>query len=41
MKRTSFVIDGDICVLDVQGISDFNALHSGRHNDEPSSTPSI
>jgi bifunctional non-homologous end joining protein LigD len=26
--------DGEICVLDVQGISDFNALHSGRHNDE-------
>jgi ATP-dependent DNA ligase len=25
---------GEICVLDVQGISDFDALHSNRHNDE-------
>lgn len=33
-KPTRFVIDGEICVLDVQGISDFNALHSGKHNDE-------
>jgi ATP-dependent DNA ligase len=34
MKQKQFVIDGEICVLDLQGISDFNALHSGRHNDE-------
>lgn len=34
MKQKRFVIDGEICVLDVQGISDFNALHSNKHNDE-------
>jgi hypothetical protein len=34
MKQSRFTIDGEICVLDVQGISDFNALHSSRHNDE-------
>jgi ATP-dependent DNA ligase len=34
MKQQRFVIDGEICVLDVQGISDFNALHSNRHNEE-------
>jgi ATP-dependent DNA ligase len=34
IRSSRFVIDGEICVLDVQGISDFNALHSGRHNDE-------
>ena len=34
MKQQRFIIDGEICVLDVQGISDFNALHSNRHNDE-------
>jgi bifunctional non-homologous end joining protein LigD len=34
IRRTRFVIDGEICVLDLQGISDFNALHSNRHNEE-------
>jgi ATP-dependent DNA ligase len=34
LKLQRFVIDGEICVLDVQGISDFNALHSNRRNDE-------
>lgn len=34
MRQKRFVIDGEICVLDVQGISDFNALHSNRHNEE-------
>jgi ATP-dependent DNA ligase len=34
IKQQQFVIDGEICVLDVQGISDFDALHSKRHNDE-------
>ena len=29
-----FVIDGEAVVLGVDGISDFNALHSGRHNEE-------
>lgn len=34
MKQSQFVIDGEICVLDVQGISDFDALHSNRRNEE-------
>jgi ATP-dependent DNA ligase len=29
-----FVIDGEAVVLGVDGISDFDALHSGKHNDE-------
>jgi ATP-dependent DNA ligase len=29
-----FMIDGEAVVLGVDGISDFNALHSGRHNEE-------
>ena len=29
-----FVSDGEAVILGVDGISDFNALHSGRHNDE-------
>jgi ATP-dependent DNA ligase len=28
------VIDGEAVVLGVDGISDFNALHSGRHDEE-------
>jgi hypothetical protein len=28
------VLDGEAVVLGVDGVSDFNALHSGRHNDE-------
>jgi len=28
------VIDGEAVILGVDGISDFDALHSGRHNDE-------
>lgn len=31
---TQFAIDGEICVLDVRGISDFDALHSNRHNED-------
>ncbi len=34
IKATQFIIDGEICVLDVQSISDFDALHSNRHNDD-------
>jgi len=34
MRQSQFVIDGEICVLDVQGISDFDGLHSNKHNDE-------
>jgi len=29
-----FVIDGEAVILGVDGHSDFNALHSGKHNDE-------
>jgi bifunctional non-homologous end joining protein LigD len=29
-----FVIDGEAIILGVDGYSDFNALHSGKHNDE-------
>jgi bifunctional non-homologous end joining protein LigD len=28
------VIDGEAVILGVDGIPDFNALHSGKHNDE-------
>jgi ATP-dependent DNA ligase len=28
------VIDGEAVILGVDGILDFNALHSGQHNDE-------
>jgi bifunctional non-homologous end joining protein LigD len=34
IRMPRFVIDGEICVLDVQGISDFDALHSNKHNEE-------
>jgi len=34
MRLIRFVIDGEAVVLGVGGISDFDALHSGRHNDE-------
>ena len=33
-RTRQFVIDGEAVILGVDGISDFNALHSGRHNDE-------
>jgi ATP-dependent DNA ligase len=29
-----FVLDGEAVILGVDGISDFNALHSGKHNEE-------
>jgi hypothetical protein len=31
---SSFVIDGEAVLLGVDGISDFNGLHSGLHDDE-------
>ncbi|SDK42399.1 RNA ligase family protein [Bradyrhizobium ottawaense] len=34
IRTSRFAIDGEIVVLDVQGISNFDALHSGRHNEE-------
>jgi bifunctional non-homologous end joining protein LigD len=33
-RNTSFVIDGEAVLLGVDGISDFNGLHSRRHDDE-------
>jgi bifunctional non-homologous end joining protein LigD len=33
-RYKQFVIDGEAVILAVDGISDFNALHSGKHNDE-------
>lgn len=32
MRQSQFIIDGEICVLDVRGISQFDWLHSGRYN---------
>ena len=32
--QSHFVIDGEAVVLGVDGYSDFNALHSGKHNEE-------
>jgi len=32
--QTRFVLDGEAVILDVDGVSDFDALHSGKHNDE-------
>jgi len=33
-RQTSFVIDGEAVLLGVNGISDFNRLHSRKHDDE-------
>jgi bifunctional non-homologous end joining protein LigD len=33
-RRQHFVIDGEAVILGVDGISDFNALHSRKHNEE-------
>jgi ATP-dependent DNA ligase len=33
-RQKRFVIDGEAVVLGVDGIADFNALHSGKHNEE-------
>jgi bifunctional non-homologous end joining protein LigD len=33
-RYKQFVIDGEAVILGVDGISDFNALYSGKHNDE-------
>jgi ATP-dependent DNA ligase len=40
MRQKQFIIDGEIRVLDVQGISDFKALHRTGTTRKPSSTPS-
>jgi ATP-dependent DNA ligase len=33
-RRGHFVIDGEAVILGVNGVSDSNALHSGKHGDE-------
>ena len=33
-RHKQFVIDGEAVVLGVDGVADFNALHSGKHDDE-------
>jgi ATP-dependent DNA ligase len=33
-RKTQFVVDGEAIIRGVDGYSDFNALHSGRHKDE-------
>jgi bifunctional non-homologous end joining protein LigD len=33
-RQKHFVIDGEAVILGVDGISDFNALHSGKHDEE-------
>ena len=33
-RMTQFVIDGEAVILGVDGVSDFDALHSGKHNEE-------
>jgi len=32
-RQKHFVIDGEAVILGGDGYSDFNALHSGKHND--------
>src|ERR1700761_7797003 len=34
IRQKHFVIDGEAVILGLDGVSDFDALHSGRHNDE-------
>jgi bifunctional non-homologous end joining protein LigD len=34
VRQKRFALDGEALILGVDGISDFNALHSGKHNDE-------
>jgi hypothetical protein len=33
-RQKRFIIDGEAVVLGLDGISDFDALHSDKHNDE-------
>ena len=34
IRKTQFILDGEAVVLGVDGISDFNALHSRKHDHE-------
>jgi ATP-dependent DNA ligase len=40
-RATSFVIDGEAVLLGVDGVSDFDGLHSRKYDSEVASTPSI
>jgi bifunctional non-homologous end joining protein LigD len=33
-RQQQFIIDGEAVILGVDGIPDFNALHSGKHDEE-------
>jgi bifunctional non-homologous end joining protein LigD len=33
-RQKQFVVDGEAVILGVNGVSDFNALHSGKHDQE-------
>jgi bifunctional non-homologous end joining protein LigD len=33
-RQRQFIVDGEAVILGIDGISDFNALHSGKHNHE-------
>ena len=33
-RASSFVIDGEAMLLGIDGVSDFNGLHSRKHDDE-------
>jgi ATP-dependent DNA ligase len=33
-RQKQLILDGEAVILGVDGISDFDALHSGKHNDE-------
>ena len=39
-RNSSFVLDGEAVLLGVDGRSDFNGLHSRKHDPRSSSTPS-
>ena len=34
IRSTQFALDGESCILDLQGVADFDNLHSQKHNDE-------
>jgi bifunctional non-homologous end joining protein LigD len=34
VRQKKFVLDGEAVILGVDGVSDFDAPHSGRHNEE-------
>jgi bifunctional non-homologous end joining protein LigD len=34
VRQKRFILDGEAVILGVDGVSDFNALHSGKHDDE-------